>query len=127
MPAQIYTAFASQVKVNEETIEGLQAIEYRQAKNRHDVGAIGTDERIAVYFGLKLVVGALTIASANPTLDGMLTANTSFTLAVMLKHGDTTRNVTFDGVYLDQKKFNLGPGTHGETIYTFTATRVREE
>jgi hypothetical protein len=127
MPAQIYTAFASQAKVNEETIDGLQAIEYRQLKNRHDVGAIGTDERIGVYFGLKLVVGSLVVASASPTLDGLLTANTSFTLAVTLKHGETSRNVTFDGVYLDEKKFNLGRETHGETIYTFTATRVREE
>jgi hypothetical protein len=127
MPAQIYTAFASEVKVNEETIEGLQAIQYREVKNRHDVGAIGTDERVAVYFGLKLVVGSLTVASANPTLDRFLGANTSFTLAVTLKHGETTRNVTFDGVYLDEKTFNLGRETHAETVYTFTATRVREE
>ena len=32
MPAQIYTAFASQAKVNEDTIDGLQAIEYRQIR-----------------------------------------------------------------------------------------------
>ncbi|MEA2372307.1 MAG: hypothetical protein QOH12_2701 [Solirubrobacteraceae bacterium] len=127
MPAQIYTAFASQAKVNEETIDGLQAIEYRQIKNRHDVGAIGTEERIGVYFGLKFVVGSITIASANKTLDGFLTANTSFTLAVTLKHGDASRNVTFDGCYLDEKKFNLARESHGETIYSFTATRVREE
>ena len=34
---QIYTAFASEVKVNEETIEGLQSIEYTVVRNRRDV------------------------------------------------------------------------------------------
>jgi hypothetical protein len=123
----IYTAYASEAKVNEETLEGLQSIEYRQVKNRHDVSAIGTDERIAVYFGRKLVTGSMHVASANPTLDGLLDSNTSFTLAVTLKHNDTTRNVTFDNAFLEEKMFMLGLETHGETTYTFTATRVREE
>jgi hypothetical protein len=124
---QLYTAFASDAKVNEETIEGLQSIEYRQIKNRHDVGAIGTDERIGVYFGLKVVAGNLRVASANATLDKLLADNKSFTLSVTLRHGETTSNVTFDTCFLDQKQFALGTESHGETIYTFTATRVREE
>ncbi len=124
---QIYTAFASDAKVNEETLDGLQSIEYRQIKNRHDDGAIGTDERIGVYFGLKLVAGHLRIASVSPTLDQLLADNASFTLSVTLRHGETSRNVTFDTCFLDQKQFALGTESHGETIYTFTATRVREE
>ena len=123
----IYTAYASQAKVNEETLEGLQSIEYRQVKSRHDVSAIGIDERIAVYFGRKLVSGSLHVASASPTLDKLLDQNTSFSLSVTLKHNDTTRNVTFDGAFLEEKLFMLGLETHGETTYTFTATRVREE
>ena len=123
----IYTAYASEAKVNEETLEGLQSIEYRQTKNRHDVSAIGTDERIAVYFGRKLVTGSLHVASASPTLDKLLAENTSFSLSVTLKHNDTTRNVTFDNSFLEEKMFMLGLETHGETTYTFTATRVREE
>ena len=125
--AQIYTAFASQAKVNEETLEGLQAIEYRHLRNRHDIGAIGSDERIAVYFGLKVVAGNLRIASASSTLDKLLQDNATFSLSVTLKHGDTSRNVTFDGCYLDEKQFDLGTESHGETVYAFTATRVREE
>jgi hypothetical protein len=124
---QIYTAFASEAKVNEETLEGLQSVEYRQIKSRHDVGAIGTDERIGVYFGLKVVTGSLRIASASPTLDQLLSDNESFTLSVTLRHGETIRNVTFDSCVLDQKQFALGTESHGETVYTFTATRVREE
>jgi len=123
----LYTAFASEAKVNEETLEGLQAIDYRQIKSRRDVGAIGTDERIGVYFGLKVVAGNLRIASASPTLDQLLQENTAFSLSVTLRHGETTRNVTFDDVVLDQKQFVLGTESHGETTYTFTATRVREE
>ena len=38
---QVFTAFASEVKVNEETVEGLQSIEYSLVKNRQHVGAIG--------------------------------------------------------------------------------------
>ena len=38
MPQLIYTAARSEAKVNEETIDGLQAIDYRVVRNRHDVG-----------------------------------------------------------------------------------------
>lgn len=124
---QIYSAAASEAKVNEETIEGLQSIEYRFLKQRQDVGAVGTHERIGVYFGTQTVAGRLRVASASPTLDGLLQENTEFTVSVRLRHGDTNRNVTFDGCYLDDKSFALDTEHHGETLYAFTATRVREE
>lgn len=124
---QIYTAFSSEVKVNDETLEGLQSIEYTQVKNRQDVGAIGTDERVAVYFGMKIVNGKLHVASANTTLDQLLQDNESFTLTAQLKHGETARNVAFDDCYLDDKQFGMSAEGHGETVYTFTATRLREE
>ena len=85
---QIYTALASEVKVNSETIEGLQSIDYTFARNRQHIGAIGTDERIAVYFGLKTIVGKLRVASANATLDKLLQSNGSFDITANLKHGD---------------------------------------
>ena len=125
--AQIYTAFASEVKVNEETIEGLQSIEYQLAKNRQHVGAIGTDERIAVYFGLKIVTGKLHVASANVKLDDLLQKNEEFSISATLKHRDTERKVTFDQCYVEDKSFGMSATAHGETIYSFTATRVREE
>lgn len=125
--AQIFTAFASEVKINEETIEGLQAIEYTVVKNRQQVGAIGTDERIAVYFGIKNVAGKLRVASVNSTLDGFLQANTAFSVSATLRNGDASRAVSFDSCYLEDKSFGLGAEGHAETIYSFTATRVREE
>src|SRR6266545_4531219 len=111
---QIYTALASEVKVNEETIEGLQSIEYQQVKNRQQIGAIGTDERIAVFFGLKVVTGKLRVASSNATLDKFLQENTEFSISATLRHGDTKRQVSFDTCFLDDKSFALGAQGFGE-------------
>lgn len=124
--AQLFTAFSSEVKINEETIEGLQSIEYNVVKNRRQVGAIGTDERIAVYFGIKNVAGRLRVASVNNTLDGFLQANTSFSVSATLRNGDASRTVSFDSCYLEDKSFGLSAEGHAETVYSFTATRVRE-
>lgn len=124
---QIYTAFASEVKVNEETIPGLQEIQYAVERNRHNVGAIGTDERIAVYFGLRVVTGSLSVASVNATLDGLLASGESFSISATLKHGEDSRSVTFDNCYLETKAFDMNAAAHGETVYGFSATRVREE
>ena len=125
--ALIVTAHHSEVKINEETVEGLQSIDYSLVKNRSHVGAIGSDERIAVYFGMKSVVGQLRVASANPTLDGLLESNAEFSVSTTLTHGDTSRSVTFDACYMEDKAFTLAAAGHGETVYRFTATRVREE
>jgi len=124
---QVFTAFASEVKVNEETVEGLQSIEYSLVKNRQHIGAIGTDERIAVYFGLKLINGKLRVASLNKTLDKFLQANTEFSISATLKQGETAKKVTFDSCFLDDKSFSMLSDGHGETVYSFTARRLREE
>ena len=124
---QIYTAFASQVKVNDETVAGLQSIQYAVQRNRQAVGAVGTDERIAVYFGLKTVTGALTIASANATLDKLLAGGTAFSITAVLKYGADTRNITFDECYCETKSFGMNAESHAQTVYGFSATRVREE
>jgi len=125
---QIYTARASEVRIdNADPIEGLQSIDYSLAKNRQQVGAIGTDERIAVYFGMKAVLGKLRVASVNPTLDDLLQSNAKFSIAATLKYGDATRKITFDDCYMEDKSFGLGAEGHAETLYSFTATRLREE
>jgi hypothetical protein len=124
---QIYTALASEVKVNEETIEGLQSIDYTFARNRQHIGAVGTDERIAVYFGLKTIVGKLRVASANNTLDKLLQSNASFDITATLKHGETQRVVGFHTCYMEDKAFGLGSEGHAETVYSFTATRLQED
>ena len=125
--ALIVTAQHSEVKINDETVEGLQAIDYSLVKNRSHVGAIGTDERIAVYFGMKGVVGKLRVASVNATLDGLLDSNAEFSVSATLTHGETSRKVAFDACYMEDKAFTMASAGHGETVYSFTATRVREE
>jgi hypothetical protein len=124
---QVFTALASEVKVNQETVEGLQSLDYNVVKNRRHVGAIGTDERIAVYFGMKTVAGKLRVASINATLDDLLQSNGEFSISATLKHGEGTRRVTFDACYMEDKTFGLTAEGHAETIYSFSATRVREE
>lgn len=123
---QIYTAFASEVKIDDETIEGLQSIEYSHSKARSEIGAIGTDRRIAVYFGTKVVTGRLRIASGNATLDGLLDGNTAFAISATLRHGDQSRQLAFEECYLDQKSFGMSAEGHGEAIYDFTSSAVRE-
>ena len=124
---QVYTALASEVKVNQETIEGLQSIDYAMVKERQNVGAIGTEERIAVYFGLKVVTGKLRVASSNKTLDDLFQKSTEFSISATLKYRDATRKVTFDACYVEDKAFAMAAQGHGETVYSFSATRLREE
>jgi len=76
---------------------------------------------------MRVVVGQLRVASANKTLDGFMQSNKEFSISATLKHGDTTRHVTFDNCFMEDKQFNLNSQSHGETVYSFTATRVREE
>jgi hypothetical protein len=124
---QVYSALRSEAKVNGQTIEGLQSIEYREQKSRSDVGSIGTDERVAVVFGLKIVTGRLRVASADKTLDGLVSTGEAFSITAILRHGETTRTVAFDECVMDEKTFAMEAAVHGETVYQFSATRLREE
>lgn len=125
--ATILSANASSVMLDNEPIEGLQEITYKVNKSRQDVPAIGTDERIGVDFGLKIVTGTLKIKSDNATLDTHLADNSVFQIVANLKKGEALRTVTFDECYLDDKNFELGTSDVASAVYTFTATRVREE
>ncbi len=125
--ATILSANASSVMLDNEVIEGLQEITYKVNKSRQDVPAIGTDERIGVDFGLKIVTGTLKVKSDNATLDTHLVDNTVFQIVANLKKGEALRTVTFDECYLDDKNFELGTSDVASAVYTFTATRVREE
>ena len=107
-------------------IEGLQAISFRVNRSRQDIAAIGSDERIGVDFGLKLVVGTLTVRSTSTTLDSILDKNDTFQITANLKKGDLTRTVAFDQCYLDDKQVGLDANGVVISTYTFTATRVRE-
>jgi hypothetical protein len=121
----IFAANESAVLLDGEPIEGIRAIEYRQENARSSVYALGSAERIALVSGPQLVEGRLKVASAAPTLDA-LDLSSPFQLAAQLKQGSTTKTVTFDECYMTGKTFELGVGSHGEAVYSFTATRIRE-
>lgn len=112
------------------TIEGLQSISYKSCQERDDVAALGTDKRVDVVFGLKIVRGNLKVKSTNEKLNEILSNGTSFQLGANLKtRGDQgpVQRVTFDQCYLDDKEFALDVNNVASTTYYFNATEVREE
>jgi|RhiMethySRZTD1v2_1073278.scaffolds.fasta_scaffold10749_14 hypothetical protein len=123
----VFSARDSEVRVGNDLIEGVRAIEYRSVRDRREVTAIGTDERIAVYFGARCVTGRLRVASTAVVLDGLLTEPGEFQVVATLRHSGNRRTVAFDECWLESKQVELVEGGHSETIYQFSATRVREE
>jgi hypothetical protein len=125
--SKIFTANSSSVLINGTAVEGVQSIDYRMTRQQSDVYAVGSSERLTVYYGSQHVEGRIHVASASPDLDGLATSGQAFQIVANLAHGDTTRTVALDDCYMTEKEFNLNSGSHGETIYSFSATRVREE
>ena len=127
MAATIYTAHSSTVLVDGQPIDGVQAIDFRVVRQQGDVFALGSSERLTSYYGATRVDGRVIVASANATLDGLVTSGNSFQIVGNLAHADTTRTVAFDDCRMMKKEFALNSGGHAETTYLFSATRVREE
>jgi len=123
----VFSARDSEVRVGNDLIAGVRAIEYRSTRDRREVTAIGSDERIAVYYGARSVTGRLRVASTATVLDGLLTTPAEFQVVATLRHGGDQRTVAFDECWLESKQVELADGGHSETVYQFSATRVREE
>ncbi len=127
MAATIFSANSSGVLVNNQAVDGIRGIDYQVQRNQGEVTSLGTHERIAVYYGPSRVVGRVRVASASAALDGLLVSGAACQIIANLKHGQAKRSVSFDECFLLSKEFAMEAGQHGETIYGFTATRVREE
>jgi hypothetical protein len=123
----VFSARDSEVRVGNDLVEGVRAIEYRSTRQRREVTAIGSDERIAVYYGARSVLGRLRVASTATVLDTLLTTPEEFQVVATLRHGGSSRTVAFDECWLESKQVELVEGEHSETVYQFSATRVREE
>jgi hypothetical protein len=123
----IFTAHSSSVLVDGQPVDGVQAIDYRVVRQQGHVFALGSSERLTTYYGETHVDGRLVVASANAALDGLVTSGNSFQVIGNLAQGGTARTVAFDECFMAKKEFTLNSGGHGETVYLFTATRVREE
>ncbi len=122
----LFAANESSVLIDGDPLLGVQAIDYRAERVRSNLYALGSAERIGVTSGAHDVQGRLRVASASATLDG-LEEDQQFQVIANLRHGETEVTVTFDDCYLTDKTFDLGVGGHGEAVYGFSATRVREE
>ncbi len=122
----IFAASESIVLANGEPIEGVRSIEYRHRTPRENIYALGSLERIGMVSGPQIVEGRLLVSSTSPGLDG-LQLEEPFQISARLRHGDSEMLVTFDECHLLSKSFNMEVSGHGETVYDFIATRVREE
>jgi len=122
----IFAATESSVLVDGEVLEGVRSLEYRHQQARSNVYALGSVERIGMVSGGEIVEGRLKVASTSAKLNGF-TGDAKFQVVAQLKQGDTKMTVTFDECYLLDKNFDISVGGHGEALYSFTATRVREE
>ena len=76
----------------------------------------------------KMVTGKLRVASINKTLDKLLQTNTEFLISATLKRAEASakesRSIPASSMIRRLRWKNRGAG---ETIYSFTAARVREE
>ena len=126
MATTILAANESTVLLDGTPVDGVRSIEYRYAQGRDNVYALGSAERIGTTSGAQLVEGRLRVASTNAALAALKT-DQSFQISAQLKHGATKVTVTFDECFLTEKNFALAVSSFGESIYSFTATRVREE
>jgi len=120
----IFAASESTVQVDGEPVEGVQGIDYRVLRDRTNIYALGSTERVGVVSGAYEVQGRLRVASASPKLDG-LAGDQLFQIIANLRHGDTQATVTFDDCYLTEKTFEMSVNGQGAAVYAFSAARVR--
>lgn len=135
----VISANVSDIKCDGETISGLQAIEFKIMRSRQNIHRIGSEERLAVDQGPMYVIGSLRVRSTYPKFDTILIKGqaevTPFQLVVDLKSsalgtkawGQPVKTLTFDECYLEDKTFTLDANGIGMSVYTFTATRLREQ
>lgn len=128
--ATVLSANKSSVLIDGTAVEGLQSLAYRVQTEQEDVRGVGSDERVAVVFGLRVVQGELAVRSLSAKLDDLLQKQAAFQLVADLKQDDSEgsprRKLSFDGCYVRDKQFGLAANGSVLTTYAFTATRLRE-
>lgn len=122
----IFAANESVILVNGDPVVGVQAIEYRRRTTQDNIYAVGGAERIGVVSGPSSVEGRLRVASTSPLLDQRRAVGEFMQITAQLRRGEESVTVAFDEVLLTEKSFEMSTGGHGESVYSFTATRVRE-
>lgn len=123
----LYDSNRSRVMVNGEPVAGVRTIEFRQERAQGQVYALGSEERVGVYHGQLQVLGRIQVASASAGLDQLSRAPEAFQLVALMGGADASRQVVFDQCFIHDKSMSMSTGGHAETVYHFTATRMREE
>lgn len=127
----VLNANNSTLLVDGDAVEGVQSIAFRVVTERENIRAIGSDERVAVSFGLRTVQGEIIVRSISSGLDSRLINRASFNMVASLKNGPgagaAQRSYAFDDCYVEAKSLGMSAGGTAETTYVFTATRVRED
>lgn len=124
--ATVFAANESAVLVDGTPIEGVRSVEYRTRTERNDLYAVGSSERVGVITGARRVEGRIRVASTAPPLDALV-GDVFFQIAAPLRQGDTEVTISIDECLLTETTFAMDAGGHGETVYSFTATRIRQE
>lgn len=124
--ATILAASESTVLLDGTAVEGVVALEYRRRQARSNLYALGSSERIGMVSGNQDVEARLTVASTDPGFDA-IAQDQVFQVSAQLRRGDTSVTVTLDECSMTAKEFLMSVGEHGQSVYSFTAARVREE
>lgn len=125
--ATIFAADESKVLVDGDVLDGIRSIEYRHVQVRENVYSLGSSERLGLISGPQYVEARIHVVSTSPVLNGKTGSSTPFQVTAELKQGETRMTVSFDECFLMEKTFDMKVGGSGEAVYTFTATRAREE
>ena len=127
----VFSANRSNILVDGEPVEGLQSLTFRVVTEREDVRAVGSDERVDVSFGLRVVQGEIIVRSTVQLLDDQLAKRSKFQIIANLKKDEGAdspkKTYSFDDCYIEGKTFGLDTGATAVTTYAFSSTRVREE
>jgi hypothetical protein len=130
MAISVWSATESKVIVDSTVIEGLQSIEFKVSRSRTDIIAVGQPLRQGIEYGVKVVIGKLSVKSSCPLLDEKLSKSNleeaKFTLQAQLKKGNQQKTETFQDCYLDDREFTMDTNGVGIAIYSFTATDIQE-
>lgn len=122
----IFSSNESSIMINGESVEGVSGIEYRYNQIRHNIYSLGSAERVGMVSGQRSIEGQISASSTITSLDGLI-EDVPFQVSAQLRQGETLMTVAFDDCQLTDKQFSLAVGEHGQSVYRFIATRVREE
>ena len=95
-----------------EAIHGLKGFTYKVYKDRQDVRGIGLNERIGVVYGRLHVKGKILVHSNSELLNKHMDNNTSLQIVMSIMQdsypeGLGLKTITFDGVHVDDREFQL--------------------